>query len=726
MATALIVNPYAYFPDPNRDKPLFNASIYIGVPDLDPRSFPKNIVYIEEDGNEVPAPNPVMTGSGGQITYNGKLVQIGINNLLETDDNYSIMVRDRNDSQVYYVPNYIESGGATVEFVTQQSHIGDSQVASGIIFPNDATDLINLGSGSRLVPAETTRIRVNTGELSIGEILYLWEPSGDFGAVEETITSISKTSDGTYSVTTNTGIYEFLRFDILDYRREFDYRGWDVADPTAFIKFCEENDEDIFLPKRDYTLTDWLIVKSTLKVTISPLATGLDMLIYPKTGYMDTREHLSRLAMTPVTADDGGSSQGNVFQGIAVDTINNRMFISQYSPSGNVVLINEMSVAGDQITNYRAPNAGHGLDLSYEQDGASEYIWMGGDDNSYFVHRLNWGTKALDTFDPPVDETSGITGVKLTSDKVHLLYRTSDAAGDYIYIFELADIKANASAAVPINKFKLDSRQSTPDQFFQGFASDDGVIYILTGNGSVNVDKLIYAYGFDGELLYTQQIYTGRSFAAIEDPVDETLEPEALEIYNSPNGTGKRMLYGMMTGPSGDRIQSIYGLSSGVEKEAETLTIDAPLVRTFDLPTPSYLRLQTRIIPIRVRTVGGVWSALSTGNPSVMSNVVKEVLQETPSAEDGITLVMHNRFKSTIDVSINPSTHLASRNIHVAWAFYAGGDESNNIEIRFYDALNIIGGSTIERLPANDARFEENSEFLMMLTVGVYVEQDSN
>lgn len=92
-----------YFPNPTIGRPIFNGSVYIGIIDLDPKIEANRITVtvIEEDGTRVPilpAAQPLSTGQGGVIIYNGSPVSV------VTDQNYSIRVDDSGGVQVYYVP----------------------------------------------------------------------------------------------------------------------------------------------------------------------------------------------------------------------------------------------------------------------------------------------------------------------------------------------------------------------------------------------------------------------------------------------------------------------------------------------------------------------------------------------------------------------------------------------------------------------------------------------
>lgn len=111
MASNLVLLPYSYWADPSRSRALSGGQIYIGEVNKDPETFPIDVFYIEEDGTEIPASQPLTIGQGGMIVYNGSVVQIGAN------ENYSMRVRGKHGDQVYNVPNNFATGGATREFV---------------------------------------------------------------------------------------------------------------------------------------------------------------------------------------------------------------------------------------------------------------------------------------------------------------------------------------------------------------------------------------------------------------------------------------------------------------------------------------------------------------------------------------------------------------------------------------------------------------------------------
>lgn len=109
--------PIDYFPDPTKGRPVFNGSVYFGNPDTDPEILGnrKTVTLRQEDGTEVPVTGPgqpLVTGPGGVILYNGSPVQTLV------DGNYSIKVLNSQGAQVYYVENVLEGVPLTADDVS--------------------------------------------------------------------------------------------------------------------------------------------------------------------------------------------------------------------------------------------------------------------------------------------------------------------------------------------------------------------------------------------------------------------------------------------------------------------------------------------------------------------------------------------------------------------------------------------------------------------------------
>lgn len=107
-----IINfPLMYIPDPDKGKPLFNAQIFVGEPDLDPTVVinQKQLRVALEDGSTVDVAQPFLTSNGGVPTYNGEAVR------LDVDGNYAIKILSKTGAQKYYIENVYEGQPITSE-----------------------------------------------------------------------------------------------------------------------------------------------------------------------------------------------------------------------------------------------------------------------------------------------------------------------------------------------------------------------------------------------------------------------------------------------------------------------------------------------------------------------------------------------------------------------------------------------------------------------------------
>jgi len=112
MATNVIALPGGYYPDPAKGRPVFNGKIFIGEPDLDPtvEGNRKNVTIVEEDGTEVPilpAGQPLLTGAGGVIMFNGSPV------FVQVEGTYSLTIQNSQDVTVYAYSEVPETGAGT-------------------------------------------------------------------------------------------------------------------------------------------------------------------------------------------------------------------------------------------------------------------------------------------------------------------------------------------------------------------------------------------------------------------------------------------------------------------------------------------------------------------------------------------------------------------------------------------------------------------------------------
>ena len=114
---AAFVAPYTYVPDPTGDRAMFNGDAFFGMPNTDP-TIPANQITVrkvEEDGSFTNISQPVQIGLGGVIIVDGAPAQIDI-----VENNYSVLMRDRNDVQRYSFPSAGPGGASGREVLLSQ------------------------------------------------------------------------------------------------------------------------------------------------------------------------------------------------------------------------------------------------------------------------------------------------------------------------------------------------------------------------------------------------------------------------------------------------------------------------------------------------------------------------------------------------------------------------------------------------------------------------------
>ena len=103
MSKNIVKMPYEYFPNFNKDGPIYNGKIFIGEINTDPEIIAnqKDVTYQDACNCVVETPiiQPIRTGSGGVPIYNNSPVRLFV------DGAYSIKVLDKNNNQIYYTPN---------------------------------------------------------------------------------------------------------------------------------------------------------------------------------------------------------------------------------------------------------------------------------------------------------------------------------------------------------------------------------------------------------------------------------------------------------------------------------------------------------------------------------------------------------------------------------------------------------------------------------------------
>lgn len=152
-------------------------------------------------------------------------VTVGVDALEDESANETLL------GSVKFEQGSVATGHLVGANAKELSHTGDSQSGEGVIHPIDSTLLLPIGAtpaGLQTVPSGVTRLRVDTGALSTGEELLLWEDSGDFGGQIQTITNTSANVFGGYDVVTAVQTYEFLPRSFYSNRKALKMEGWNV------------------------------------------------------------------------------------------------------------------------------------------------------------------------------------------------------------------------------------------------------------------------------------------------------------------------------------------------------------------------------------------------------------------------------------------------------------------------------------------------------------------
>ena len=161
MAFQNVPSPVEYYPDPVVGRPIFNGSIYIGQPDLDPQIVANQIqVYAlqEAGGAPVAIAQPIATSAGGvPVDSGGKSITL---QLLDTQTTYAIKVLDKQGGQEYYFQK--ASGNASVEFVKTWSGL-NYDIHDTLAGAKARTD-IAVGSSFRITDRADGLFDVVTGQ----------------------------------------------------------------------------------------------------------------------------------------------------------------------------------------------------------------------------------------------------------------------------------------------------------------------------------------------------------------------------------------------------------------------------------------------------------------------------------------------------------------------------------------------------------------------------------
>lgn len=190
MSLNIVEIPYPYFPDFNRGRPLYNASIYVGVVDTDPENIinQKQVTVRQEDGTEIPVPQPILTSSGGVPIYNGGPVAILV------DGSYSIKVLDNQGNQEYYSPDVTKGIPITEENIPTYTDIvykesGSNSAVENMIAGNPIEasdgDVVSTGGTAWEISTDISTIALDNG-LYAAPLSYVYMIDFTVGTLDTT------------------------------------------------------------------------------------------------------------------------------------------------------------------------------------------------------------------------------------------------------------------------------------------------------------------------------------------------------------------------------------------------------------------------------------------------------------------------------------------------------------------------------------------------------------
>ena len=135
--------PFISIVDPSTGDPISFGNLYVGNPDTDPKQ-PGNRVQVrvlQEDLTPVDIEQPVVLTSGGVISYQGSPAVLDID-----AQDYSVLIEDRNDVQVYYRARSNEVAVVPVDEISVFDSIADASAAN-IVSSVDTLQILGFYSG---------------------------------------------------------------------------------------------------------------------------------------------------------------------------------------------------------------------------------------------------------------------------------------------------------------------------------------------------------------------------------------------------------------------------------------------------------------------------------------------------------------------------------------------------------------------------------------------------
>jgi hypothetical protein len=388
-----------------------------------------------------------------------------------------------------------------------------------------------------------------------------------------------------------------------------------------------------------------------------------------------------------------GAGSGNVLQDFAINPVTRQLVVTQIT-NGDL-LVNTFDEGVDTYSRSRTyANRGHGQGVSFELDGAENFIWLGGDDAAgNVVHRLNHGDDSIDVYPVNFDlSKAGTYGGNITpkidASGEFMIIRVTDQNDDvdYLFVYNFIDIKTDSSSAIASVVFSIDLEQNTTDMFFQGLAATSDTITVLTGNTELGSAQLLYTYSYDGNVISKHNLSLGSEFAVSEGTRQEV---EGLAYY--PNGTGEqKLITSVMTGQSGANIKRMYFIKNG------------PVAST---------RVGSGVQEINITLTynGTTW----VRQEDLYKQDCESVIQTTPSVGEGLTVKLAFPISKIRSFTAFGNSTFMSRGLIVGYKDNI--EVTDEIELRIYDLLNPSATPAADRIPSNSARIVSGSKISIVI-----------
>jgi hypothetical protein len=331
-------------------------------------------------------------------------------------------------------------------------------------------------------------------------------------------------------------------------------------------------------------------------------------------------------------------------------------------------------------------NGGHGTNIAVESRGGDSYIWsnyqvLDASGNPYsgelVCYKYVGGTtltatsSALTRF-PQLSKSIYINPSIDNENDLLALRQNPGNSGSYIEVYDLSSFKAGNKTL--LNKVNIPSAYWTP---YQGFAIDGDSIYWLHGE-SGKVTTFLCLSVKDNNVKYAKVATVG---VQMSDYEGDYREPEGVFPYTDGVTGAKKLLLGISTGEVGNRIATIYAYHSSESFQAQTPIIRYPLISNDTVKSPANNIYQPYMLPLTIQFNGTKWVE-TTGRFSSINNVVIKSIAIDSS--NNLVVTLNERYFGLLYVDVQEDVNLVSKDVRVGVPFYAGGGDSNIVNLSFY------------------------------------------